>query len=304
MTTTLSRCPVGMNPIAWSNDDFLELGGETPLERCLSEMRAAGYAGSELGHKFPRTAPELEAVLGRHGMRLVSGWHSTYFAERPLEAELADARVHLQLLKACGAAVFIAAECSKRIYNQPDAPLGWDADRPRLDDEGWLRLTRGLGTLARECAAAGLKLVYHHHMGTVIQTAGELDSLLAAVPEAHLVFDPGHLAFAGIDPEAVLRRHGPRIAHVHLKNVRPGVVARARDQRWSFRRAVVEGVFTIPGDGRRGDGSVDFEAAFERLAGLGYSGWLVVEAEEDPAKVEPFAKARRAREYVKTHAGA
>jgi inosose dehydratase len=300
----LSACAVGANPIAWSNDDFKELGGATSLDRCLAEMREAGYAGSELGNKFPRTAPELSASLGRHHLRLVSGWHSTYFAERELAAELASARVHLDLLRSLGATVFIAAECSRRIYDNPLTPLGWNGDRPQLGAEGWRRMGAGLAALADVCRAAGLELVYHHHMGTVVQTGAELDRLMADVPGLRLLFDPGHLAFAGLDPIDVLRRYEGRVSHVHLKNVRPAVVARARTERWSFRRAVVEGAFTIPGDGQPGDGSVDFPQVFQILAARNYRGWLVVEAEEDPAKVEPFAKARRAREYVRTHAGA
>ncbi len=300
----LKNCSVGINPIVWSNDDFQELGGATTLDACLSEMKAAGYAGSELGHKFPRTSPELAAALAKHGLRLVSGWHSTYFAEKEHEAEMAAARVHLKLLKECGATVFIAAECSRRIYNIADAPLGWTDDRPRLDDAGWTRVARGLTQLAAECKAVGLTLVYHHHMGTVVQTGAELDRLMAEVPTLGLLFDPGHLAFAGVDPTEVLRRYGARVGHVHLKNVRAAVVKQARAEKWSFRRAVVSGVFTVPGDGSPGDGSVDFLQAFQRLADHGYSGWLVVEAEEDPAKAPPLAKALRTREYVKTHTNA
>jgi myo-inosose-2 dehydratase len=295
---------VGINPIVWSNDDFKELGGGTPLDRCLAEMRAAGYAGAELGNKFPRTAPELAAALAAHRLRLVSGWHSTYFAENNLTAELASAEVHLELLRTVGAKVFIAAECSRRIYDQAETPLGWSDDRPRLDAKGWSGLARGLEALAARCSAAGLTLVYHHHMGTVIQTEAELDQLMAAVPSLGLLFDSGHLAFAGVDAIAVLRRYVSRVGHVHLKNIRPAVVARARREKWSFRRAVVEGVFTIPGDGRPGDGSIDFPQVFSRLAAQGYRGWLVVEAEEDPARVEPLAKAQRARTYIKTHCGA
>jgi myo-inosose-2 dehydratase len=301
----LSQCPVGINPIVWSNDDFQELGGSTSLTRCLSEMRDAGYAGAELGHKFPRTALELSQVLQAHSLRLVSGWHSTYFATKPFADELKDARVHLRLLRACGANVFIAAECSDRVYHLADAPLGYGTtDRPTLSEEGWKKLAAGLTALAAECAAAGLKLVYHHHMGTVIQTEAELDRLMAVVPTLYLLLDPGHLAFAGVDPTLISCRYEGRIEHFHLKNVRPAVVAQARAEKWSFRRAIVEGVFTIPGDGRPGDCLVDFPGMFERLAARGYRGWLVVEAEEDPSKTEPFAKAKRAREYVSQHAGA
>jgi myo-inosose-2 dehydratase len=299
----LRHCAVGANPIIWSNDDFAELGGDIPLERCLAEMSAAGYAGAELGHKFPRTAPELAAVLSRHGLRLVSGWHSTHLASRPPADEEAAFLRHLDLLRAVGANVIIVAECTRAVHGLRDEPLGFAGERPVLSEDEWSRVCAGLTHFAGLARAAGLRLVYHHHMGTVIQSREALDRLMENVPAMNLLFDPGHLAFAGVDPLEVLRRHGPRVAHVHLKNVRPAVVERARRENWSFCRAVSEGVFTIPGVGRPGNGSVDFPAVFARLADLDYRGWLVVEAEEDPAKAEPFAKARAARDYVRAHAG-
>jgi inosose dehydratase len=299
----LRHCEVGANPIIWSNDDFSELGGDIPLERCLSEMSAAGYAGAELGHKFPRTAAELASVLSVHGLRLVSGWHSTHLASRPLAEEEQAFGRHLELLAALRANLVIVAECTRAVHGVRDQPLGFDGERPCLSEEEWVRVGEGLTRFAALARAAGLRLVYHHHMGTVIQSSDALDRLLENVPALDLLFDPGHLAFAGIDPIEVLRKHGARVAHVHLKNVRPAIVAQARREKWSFCRAVSEGVFTIPGVGEPGDGSVDFPQVFARLAALDYRGWLVVEAEEDPAKAEPFAKARAARAYVRSHAG-
>ena len=295
----LRDCLVGANPIIWSNDDFEELAGDVPLDTILRDMRAAGFAGTELGHAYPRTPVELVAALARHQLRLVSGWHSTHFATRGIASEEESFRRHLGLLKPLGATVAIVAECSHAIHGDRTAALGYgDDDRKTLSSAEWTRLCEGLDRLATLCAAEGLKLVYHHHMGTVIQTSGELDRLLTDVPALHLVLDPGHLSFAGIDPLRVIERHGPRIAHVHLKSTRAEVVARARREGWSFCRAVSEGVFTIPGDG-----AVDFPAIFQRLAGLAYRGWLVVEAEEDPRTVPALPKALRAREYVRQHAG-
>jgi myo-inosose-2 dehydratase len=295
----LTGCLVGANPIVWSNDDFHDLAGDLPVEDILRDMRAAGFAGTELGHAYPRTTAELGAALGRHGLKLVSGWHSTFLAANDYAAEEITFKAHLALLKSLGAPVIIVAECTRCVQGARETPLGFgDHDRPRLTEAEWSRLCAGLAKFAGLSAAAGLKLVYHHHMGTVIQSEAELDRLLAGVPALDLLFDPGHLAFAGIDPLAVIRRHGPRIAHVHLKSVRREVADRARREGWSFYRAVREGVFTIPGDG-----SVDFPAVFVELAKLGYRGWLVVEAEEDPARVAAQPKAIKARDYVRTHAG-
>src|SRR5688500_1842808 len=295
----LRDCLVGANPIIWSNDDFEELAGDVPLDTILHELRLAGYAGTELGHAYPRTAAALAEPLGRHGVRLVSGWHSTYLASRDLADEEKTFRAHLTLLKTLGARVAIVAECTRCIHGTRDAALGFDEQRyPRLTTSEWPRLITGLKRLAALAAEEETKIVYHHHMGTVIQNETDLDQLLRAVPEIFLLLDPGHLAFAGIDPLAIALRYASRIAHVHLKSVRPAIVERTRREGWSFCRAVSEGVFTIPGDG-----SVDFPAIFRMLAKADYRGWLVVEAEEDPVKVPALPKAQAAREYVRHHAG-
>ena len=298
--TTLHRdCLVGANPIIWSNDDFNELAGDVPLDTILREMRAAGYAGSELGHAYPRTPAALADALGRHDLRLVSGWHSTTLATADLAAEEKNFRAHLNLLKTLGARVAIVAECSHCIHGTREAALGFGtADRRALDAAEWTRFVAGLKHLCAVAASEEMRVGYHHHMGTVIQTESELDRLLAEVPALFLLLDPGHLAFAGIDPVAVTQRHAARIAHVHLKSVRPAIAERVRREGWSFCRAVTEGVFTIPGDG-----CVDFPAIFRILASVDYRGWLVVEAEEDPGIVPALPKAKLARHYVRTHAG-
>lgn len=297
--TVLRGCLVGANPIIWSNDDFPELAGDVPLDTILADMRASGYAGSELGHAYPRSPGPLADALGRHGLRLASGWHSTYLASRELGAEETTLRQHLALLRTLGTRVAIVAECTKAIHGSRETALGYGAhDRPTLTDAEWARLTAGMQRFVEIAAAEQMTLAYHHHVGTVIQTGAELDRLLAGVAGLGLLLDPGHLAFAGVDPLAVMEEHGRRIVHVHLKSAREGMIARARREGWSFCRAVSEGVFTIPGDG-----VVDFPAIFTRLAALNYQGWLIVEAEEDPARAPALEKARNARAYVRRHAG-
>lgn len=295
----LRDCLVGANPIIWSNDDFNELAGDVPLDTILGEMRAAGYAGTELGHAYPRTPVTLAEPLSRHGLRLASGWHSTYLASRDHVEEGKAFSAHLNLLKTFGARVAIVAECTRCIHGAPDEPLGFGAaSRPRLSEVEWPRFIAGLRHLLALAAAQEMRIVYHHHMGTVIQDEADLDRLLRSLPELFLLLDPGHLAFAGLDPVAVAERYAARIAHVHLKSVRPEIVQRAHRDHWSFFEAVRAGVFTIPGDG-----DVDFAAIFRILDGAGYRGWLVVEAEEDPRQVPAFPKARSARAYVREHAG-
>ena len=295
----LRDCLVGANPIIWSNDDFDDLAYDVPLDHILAEMRAAGFAGSELGHAYPRTPAALAEALGRHSLRLVSGWHSTYLASRPLAVEEESFRRHLNLLKTLGARVVIVAECTRCIHGDRNAALGFNGhSTPSLTEAEWPRVLAGLQYLAAVAAAEEMALVYHHHMGTVIQAEPDLERLLAGAPDVSLLLDAGHLAFAGIDPVCVARRHAKRIAHVHLKSVRPEVADRVRREGWSFYRAVANGVFTVAGDG-----CVDYPAIFRILAGADYRGWLVVEAEEDPVKVPALPKAKAARAYVRAQTG-
>jgi inosose dehydratase/3D-(3,5/4)-trihydroxycyclohexane-1,2-dione acylhydrolase (decyclizing) len=279
---------IGANPIGWSNDDMPELGGHIPLEQCLSEARAAGFEGMELGNKFPRRAEQLKPILDAHGLDLVGGWYSTFLAGRDADAELAAAQDHLGLLKAMGCTVFIAAECTRTVHGDRTKPL---SARPVLNDREWDAFTRNLTAFER-IADEGLTLVYHHHMGTVVQVEAEIDRLMEACSEAvHLLLDTGHATWAGANPAALARRWRGRIAHVHTKDARAEVARRAGEENWSFLDAVMEGVYTVPGDG-----GVDFVSVFRELPG--YSGWVVVEAEQDPEKAPPARYARMGRDNL------
>lgn len=296
----LKECLVGANPIIWSNDDFDDLAGDVPLETILREMREAGFAGTELGHAYPRSPGLLATALAGHHLRLVSGWHSTFLASRPMAAEEKTFRAHLNLLKTLGARIVIVAECTRCVHGERGAALGFGArPSPRLTRDEWADLVTGMKHLASVAAAEEMTIAYHHHMGTVVQGGADLDRLLAAVPEISLVLDAGHLALAGLDPVVVAKRHARRVTHVHLKSVRPEIASRARKEAWSFHRAVAQGVFTVAGDG-----CVDYPAIFSILAAVGYRGWLVVEAEEDPTKVPALPKAIAARNYVRAQTGA
>lgn len=286
---------LGTNPIAWSNDDLRELGGATPLETCLGEARDAGFEGIELGHKFPREADALRRVLTAHGLALVSGWYSAALLERDAAAEMAAMRPHLDLLKALGCEVLILAETSGAVHGDLAAPL---SRRPVLEEAEWTRLGIRLTALAEQAQAEGVAIAYHHHMGTVVQAEAEIDRLMAETgPALKLLLDTGHAAFAGADPVALARRHRGRIAHVHAKDVRHNVMDEARRRDLSFLDAVVAGVFTVPGGGM-----VDFPAVLRELPG--YGGWLVVEAEQDPAKADPLTYARMGRANLAEYARA
>jgi inosose dehydratase len=278
---------IGINPIGWTNDDLEELGGDTPLEVCLAEAREAGYAGIELGRKFPRRAAELAPILARHRLALVSGWYGAQLLARSVKEEIGAVEDHLSLLAAMGCRVMVFAEEAGSVQARREVPL---SRRPRLPDDGdtWRRFGEALTEVAEHLGARGVRMAYHHHMGTVVETEAEIDRLMAVTGEAvGLLLDTGHLTYAGGDVAGVARRHGGRIVHVHCKDVRPAVLAEARRRDQSFLDAVVAGVFTVPGDG-----GVDYGAVLAALQAAGYAGWLVVEAEQDPAVAHPLTYAR------------
>ncbi len=284
-------------PIGWTNDDLPELGGQIPFEQCVSEMALAGYAGSEVGNKYPKDPAVLNRALGMRGLTICNAWFSSFLTTKPL-AEVERAFIaHRDFLHAVGARVIGAAEQGNSIQG---ADLPVFAAKPVFGAEEWKRLGEGLdrlGALARE---RGMRLTYHHHMGTGVQTAEEIDHLMEITTPGlcDLLYDTGHLVFSGEDHLAVLRKHISRIAHVHLKDVRPAVVARAKSENWSFLASVKAGAFTVPGDG-----CIDFVPVFSALKEAGYEGWLVVEAEQDPALANPLEYALKARSYIRDKAG-
>ena len=276
---------LGINPIGWTNDDMPELGADTPLETCLREAREAGYAGIELGRKFPRRADELRPILLRHGLSLVSGWHGARLRARSAREEIEAMQADVELLENMGCGVMVFAEESGSVHARREVPR---SRRPTLGLDEWPRFGERLTEVAEHLRERGLRLAYHHHIGTVVETEEEIDRLMEVAGETvGLLLDTGHLAYAGGSLLRVARRHARRLAHVHCKDVRPGVLAEARRSDRSFLDAVLAGVFTVPGDG-----VVDYGALLPVLKAVGYSGWLVVEAEQDPAVANPATYAR------------
>jgi inosose dehydratase len=289
---------IGIAPIGWTNDDWPELGGEIPLERCLAEMAEAGYEGCEVGGKFPRDAARLRDILRPYGLQVASGWLTLLFTEAGRERETIEAyRAHCSFLREMGASVVVVCECGGAVQQQP-LPVS-DA-RPQFDDAQWRSLVDGLHQIGEIGRAQGMTNVYHPHMGTGIQSAADIDRLMGDTkPElVSLLLDTGHSTFDGHDPRAVLNRHASRIRHVHLKDVRREVAKEALRDGWSFERAVRAGVFTVPGDG-----DVDMRGVLGDLMDSDYSGWLVVEAEQDPRLAPPLEYAKLGREFIRQAVG-
>jgi len=282
---------LGTNPIAWSNDDLHELGGATPLETCLAEARQAGFAGIELGHKFPREPAPLADVLEPHGLALVSGWYSSALLQRSPREEIAAIAGHAALLSALGCDVLILAETSNAIHGRQDTPL---SASPTLTPAEITALAHAVTEVGKHLSDLGLRLAYHHHLGTVVETRDEIDAFMdAAGDQAGLLLDTGHAFAAGIEPAELAETYAGRVVHMHGKDVRAEVLARVRAEGMSFLDGVVAGMFTVPGDG-----CIDFGSVLLRLQGAGYNGWLVVEAEQDPERAKPLDYARRGHDHL------
>ena len=277
---------IGINPISWTNDDLPWLGGETPLEVALAEGKAIGYQGFELGNKFPREPKALRDVLAGHGLALVSGWYSGQLARRSVDEEIEAVGPHLDLLASNGADVMVYGEVADTIQGA-SVPL---YKRPRFSrDAQWREYGEKLTAFARHTLKHGVRLAYHHHMGAYVETPDDVDRLMAVVgDEVGLLFDSGHMTFAGGDTVAMLDKHAARVCHVHCKDVRPDVIALARNRDWSFLDAVINGAFTVPGDG-----AVDFASLIAILNRHGYRGWLVVEAVQDTVVAPAYRYAEK-----------
>lgn len=293
---------IGVSPLLWANDDMPELGADTPVETILDDSRDAGYEGVELGHAFPREAQALAGLLEPRQLALASGWYGSRLLERSVDDELQAIAPHCALLHDLGSNVMVLAEVSGSVYGTRAAPL---STRPVLDNREFERLASAVAAVGRALAEQGIRLAYHHHLGTVIQTEAEVDRLMALTAEAAgsvgLLLDTGHLAAAGGDPAALARRHGRRIAHVHAKDFDPAAAERMLSRGGSFLDGVLDGAFRIPGDG-----VIDFPAVLDALRMHGYDGWLIVEADHDVNRFEPVEHAQRAFAYMAraaSHAG-
>jgi inosose dehydratase len=283
---------IGINPITWTNDDMPELGGDTSVDTCCAEARQAGYSGIEMGGKFPKDPEAMKALMARHHLALVSGWYSGRAHALDVKQEFEEALPHLDLLKANGCKYVVYADTSGGAHSGIDTPI---SNRPKLPQGDWKTYGHKLTELAEKMADFGVRMAFHHHMGTVVETDQEVDKLMANTGQAvGLLFDSGHSAFSGGDPIALAKRHAKRVVHVHCKDSRKPILDKARATDQSFLRAVLDGIFTVPGDGQ-----IDFLAILKVLHDAGYAGWLVVEAEQDPAKAHPLTYAKMGYESLR-----
>ncbi len=288
---------LGIAPIAWTNDDMPDLGAENTFEQCVSEMALAGFTGCEVGNKYPKDTAVLKKALELRGMQICNAWYSTFLTTKPYEETEKGFLQHITFLKEMGAKVVGVSEQGHSIQGTDKSIF---RDKYVMNDEEWELLCTGLNKLGKVAKDVGIALTFHHHMGTVVQTAAEIDRMMENTdPElVGLLFDSGHLAYCGEDYLEVLKKYAARTRHVHLKDIRPEVVAKVKAENLSFLAGVRLGTFTVPGDG-----SLDFAPVFDILADTGYEGYVLVEAEQDPAVANPLEYAMKARKYIAEKAG-
>ncbi len=293
-----NRVQLAIAPIAWTNDDLPDLGSQNTFEQCVSEMALAGFTGCEVGNKYPKDPKVLKPMLDMRGLQICNQWFSAFLTVSPFEEVKTAFIQQLDYLEAMGAHIIGPAEQGLSIQGMQDVPIF--EGKPTFSDEQWKRLADGLNALGEIAKDRGFKLCYHHHMGTGCQTMAEVDRLLEMTdPDlVWLLYDSGHFLFSGEDPVLALEKYIGRVGHVHLKDVRADVLERVKQQKMSFLDAVRAGAFTIPGDGM-----IDFPAIFKILEEHDYTGWMVVEAEQDPSMANPFKYAKMARSYIKEQSG-
>ena len=282
---------LGIAPIAWSNDDMPELGGDTPLEQCLSEASEAGFSGIESGGKFPKKSKELIPLLEKYNLNLCSGWYGANLRKNSVKEEKSKIQEQLKLFQDCKAPCIVFAEVSDSIAGDPDKSL---SSRPQMDKEGWNEFCKKISEMGKFLEDQGMPLAYHHHMGTVIETQNDTERLLESTTDhVKLILDTGHMLFAGGDSLQVAENFKERIIHVHCKDMRKNVLDKSLSQDSSFRQAFLDGAFTVPGDG-----CIDYKPLLNFLKKINYEGWLVVEAEQDPAKANPLEYAKIGHSYL------
>jgi inosose dehydratase len=290
----------GITPTSWWNDDFLDIDAGISFEQCVSEMALAGFEGCSTGHKFPKDIDTLKYELGLRNLQVSEPWTSTYFSINNMyDKTIAEFKKSLEFIKAMGGTDIVVAELGGSAHQQP---IALKANRPIFDYATWDKVIAGLTELGKIAKNESMQLCYHHHMGTGIETREDVDRLMNNTdPElVHLLYDTGHMTFSGGDALQLAKDYAHRIKHVHLKNIRKPIMEASDEGQWSFKESIQAGIFTVPGDP---EGFLDFDAILQVLANNDFTGWLVVEAEQDPAKANPLKYAKMAREYLKKATG-
>ena len=285
------KIKLGIAPIAWSNDDMPELGGDTPIEQCLEEASSAGFTGIELGGKFPRNPGITNFLLNKYKLKMPGGWYGSLLRTRSAEDEWVAMQDHLNLLKLVNADVFVFADVSGSIQGDQTKKL---STRPTMEDDEFVEYCKKINDISNRLSDEGIPMSYHEHMGTIIQTENDVDRFMNNTNQnTFLLYDTGHLLFAEANYERVLKNYISKINHVHCKDIRQNILKNSLKNDLSFRESFLDGVFTVPGDG-----CIDYEPLFKILHENNYDKWLIIEAEQDPKKANPLEFAKIGYNYL------
>tara|TARA_Y100000590_G_scaffold470259_1_gene663141 strand:- start:4835 stop:5728 length:894 start_codon:yes stop_codon:yes gene_type:complete len=285
------KIKLGIAPIAWSNDDMPELGGDTPIEQCLEEAASAGFTGIELGGKFPRNPGIINFLLKKYNLKMPGGWYGSLLRGRSVNDEWTAMQDHLNLLKMVKAEVFVFADVSGSIQGDQSRKL---STRPNMEDDEFIGYCKKINEISDRLFDHGIPMSYHEHMGTIIQTEKDVDRFMEnANNNTFLLYDTGHLLFAQADYERVLKNYVSKINHVHCKDIRKNILENSLKHDLSFRESFLDGVFTVPGDG-----CINYEPLFKILYENNYEKWLIIEAEQDPKKANPLEYAKIGYNYL------
>ena len=285
------KIKLGIAPIAWSNDDMPELGGDTPIEKCLDDANASGFTGIELGGKFPRNPGIIKFLLEKFTLKMPGGWYGSLLRQRTAKEEWIALQDHLNLLKLLNADVFVFADVSGSIQGDETKAL---SERPKLEKEEWNSYSSKINELSNRLMDEGMPISYHEHMGTIIQSEEDVDRFMESTNDnTFLLYDTGHLMFAEADYQRVLKNYISRINHVHCKDIRKDIFFNSLKNDLSFRNSFLKGVFTVPGDG-----CIDYNPLIKILYESNYKEWLIIEAEQDPKKANPLEYAKKGYNYL------
>lgn len=288
------KISLGISPLNWINDDMPSLGFQNNFEQILSEIALTGYSGTEIGITFPQDAQKIQYHLKLRNLKIASKWFSSHLITQPYSKVEEQFKKELSLLKAVNASCINICEMSYNLFRNDYSMF---QKKPLLSEKQWQNLCEGLDKLGKLAYKEGIKLCYHHHLGTVIQTQEEISFLLNHTnPKyVYLCLDTADLTLANIEPISFITQINKRIGHVHLKDIYAEKITEAQKYNYSFRDAIKHNCFTIPGDG---NGYINFEKIFQALEQINYNGWLIVEAEQNPEIANPFESALKARYYL------
>ena len=282
---------IGISPIAWQNDDLPDITKDYTMEQALRESREIGYTGVERGQRMPHDTEGLRQYLEANDIALCGGWCSGNSLVNDFAAECDATHQQVAQFIALDAPCIVYAECSNTVQGLQNVPVN---NRPKLSRDDIMTYGKKISELAKWMADQGMPMAYHHHMGSIIESEDDVNWLMdGSSREVNLCFDTGHLLFGGGNVMATLDRWGDRVHHVHYKDIRPHIVKDVRDNNLSFLDAVIAGAFTVPGDG-----CIEFQEVTHKLKAMDYSGWIVVEAEQDPAKAPPYEYSKLGYENI------